>query len=257
MEETELNTYEFDIFKQENHIVHGVFTRTGGTSKGKYDSLNIGLNSGDDLAAVAENRKRIIRKMGMKPFVFLNQVHGADVKILKKNKNDLSQKFQPGFETYTADGIITDISDLFLVIQVADCQAVMLYDAKKKVIANIHSGWRGSVKNIIGRSLDKMKEEFGCRSENILAGICPSLGPCCSEFVNFKKEIPKKLWPYKIDGKNYFDFWKLSKDQLMEKGVQENKIENMEICTKCHTDIFYSFRAQKTTGRFACVIAMQ
>lgn len=256
MENAQLKVFRFDLFKREPHIVHGVFTRAGGSSAGAYESLNIGLNSGDDPAAVADNRKRIIRKMGMKPFVFLNQVHGTDVQVLKKNDNKFFKKFQPGFETYTADGIMTDIKDLFLVIQVADCQAVMLYDAKKKVIANIHSGWRGSVNNIIGHSLDKMKEEFGCRPENILAGISPSLGPCCSEFVNFKDEIPEKLWPYKIDGKNYFDFWKLSKDQLMEKGVQENKIENMEICTKCHTDIFYSFRAQKTTGRFACVIAM-
>jgi YfiH family protein len=132
----------------------------------------------------------------------------------------------------------------------------MLYDPQKKIIANIHSGWRGSVKNIIGKTLDKMGLQFGCQPENIIAGIAPSLGPCCSEFVNYKDEIPQNLWRYKIKGKDYFNFWEISRDQLREKGVKKNNIQNMEICTKCNTEMFYSFRKEKTTGRFACVISM-
>jgi len=257
MGSNEIKIYEFDIFKNQSRFVHGIFTRNGGKSTGSYDSLNIGMNSGDKREAVADNRKLIIRKMEMKPFVFLNQVHGTRIKVLKKDDNDLSQNFLPGMEAYTADGIITDIKDLFLVIQVADCQAVLLYDPQKKVIANIHSGWRGSIHNIIGSSVDKMVQVFGCGPENILAGISPSLGPCCAEFVNYKQEIPEDLWPYKVEGKDYFDFWAMSKDQLMGKGIKEDKIGNMKICTKCNTDIFYSFRAENTTGRFACVVSMQ
>ena len=258
MEGTEIKPYEFELFKKDSHIVHGIFTRAGGTSTGVFDSLNIGMNSGDEHSAIADNRKIIIKKMGLKPLIFLNQVHRTDIQILKKDDNDLSENFQPGREIYTADGIITDMKDVCLVIQVADCQAVMLYDSKKKVIANIHSGWRGSIKNIIGKCVDKMILEFGCQTENIIAGISPSLGPCCSEFVNYKDEIPKKLWKYKIKDKDKddFDFWKMSRDQLMDKGVKKEHIENMEICTKCNTDIFYSFRGEKTTGRFACVISM-
>jgi len=256
MGKADIKVYEFDIFKNHANIVHCIFTRAGGTSTGSFDSLNIGVNSGDEYSAVANNRKIIIRKMGMKPLVFLNQVHRSDIKILKKNDNDLSENFQPGKEAYTADGIITDMKDVFLVTQVADCQAVMLYDFKKKVIANIHSGWRGSIKNIIGNCIDKMVLEFGCHPGNIIAGISPSLGPCCSEFVNYKDEIPKRLWRYKIKDKDYFNFWEMSNDQLMDKGVKKEHIENMEICTKCNTDIFYSFREEQTTGRFACVISM-
>jgi hypothetical protein len=89
-----------------------------------------------------------------------------------------------------------------------------------------------------------------------MAGISPSLGPCCSEFVNYRDEIPKNLWAYKIMGRDYFDFWKISIDQLMEKGVKKDHIENVEICTKCHTNLFYSFRKDKTISRFACVISM-
>ena len=256
MENTEIKIYEFEHFKNHTNIVHGIFTREGGISTEPFDSLNIGMNSGDELSAIANNRKLIIRKMGMKPLVFLNQMHGDDIKVLKKDDNDLSEYFQPGQETYTGDGIITDMKDVFLVIQVADCQAVMLYDTTKKVIANIHSGWQGSVKNIIGKCVDKMVLEFGCQPENIIVGISPSLGPCCSQFVNYKDEIPKSLWKYKLEDKDYFNLWEMSRDQLMDKGIKKEHIENMEICTKCNTDIFYSFREEKTTGRFACVISM-
>ncbi|MCD4721952.1 MAG: peptidoglycan editing factor PgeF [Desulfobacula sp.] len=256
MESADIKVYEFEYFKNHAHIVHGIFTRAGGTSTGTFDSLNIGMNSGDEHPAIANNRKLIIRKMGMKPLIFLNQMHGDVIKVLKKDDNDLSESFQPGKEIYTADGIVTDMKDVFLVIQVADCQAVMLYDPQKKVIANIHSGWQGSVKNIIGKCVDKMILEFGCQTEDIIAGISPSLGPCCSEFVNYKDEIPQSLWKYKIKDKDYFDFWKMSSDQLIYKGVKKGHIENMKICTKCNTDIFYSFRGEKKTGRFACVISI-
>ncbi len=257
MADNDIKLYEFELFKTDTQIVHGIFTRQGGTSSEPFDSLNIGLNSGDEQSAIDRNRKLIIIKMGMKPLVFLNQVHGNDVKVLKKDDNDLSESFEPGKETYTADSIITDMTDVFLVIQVADCQAVMLYDKKKKIIANIHSGWRGSIDNIIGKTVDTMISEFGCRPEEIIAGISPSLGPCCSEFINYKKEIPKRLWTYKIKNKDYFDFWEMSRDQLLDKGIKNEHIENMALCTKCNTDVFYSYRGEKTTGRFACVIAMK
>lgn len=253
---SKIKQHEFNLFAEQPHLVHGVFARSGGTSAGPFASLNIGLNSGDAPSQVAENRKRIIRKLGMKPLVFLNQVHGDKIKVLKQGDNDLDRFFYPGKDVYTADGIITNIPDLFLVIQVADCQAVLLYDTQKRVIANVHSGWRGSVKNIIGNCVDKMVTEFGCRPENIIAGIGPSLGPCCAEFIHYKEEIPGPLWRYKIKGKAYFDFWAMSRDQLMAGGVEKNAIENMQICTRCQCDEFYSYRAQNTTGRFACVIAM-
>ncbi len=256
MGKSDITVHEFDHLKNHNNIIHGIFTKSGGTSRGQFDSLNIGINSGDKKSAIAANRKLILKKMGMKPLIFLNQVHGTKIKILKKAENDLFENFQSGKEVYTADGIITDIKDIYLVIQIADCQAVVLYDHERRVVANIHSGWKGSVKNIIGKCVAKMISEFGCNSDNIIAGISPSLGPCCSEFVNYKYEIPESLWKYKIEDKDYFDFWEMSCDQLMDKGIKRANIENMEICTRCNMDKFYSYRGEKTTGRFGCVISM-
>ncbi|MEN8211080.1 MAG: peptidoglycan editing factor PgeF [Thermodesulfobacteriota bacterium] len=256
MGNSDITVHEFDHLKNHDNIVHGIFARSGRTSRGEFDSLNIGMNPGDKRSAIADNRELIIKKMGMKPLIFLNQVHGAEIKILKKAENYLSESFQPGKEAYTADGIITDMKDVFLVILVADCQAVILYDHEKKVIANIHSGWRGSVKNIIGKCVAQMISEFACEPDNIIAGISPSLGPCCSEFVNYRDEIPESLWKYKIEDKDYFDFWEMSCDQLMDKGIKKANIENMEICTRCNMDEFYSYRGEKTTGRFACAITL-
>ncbi|SDU17485.1 peptidoglycan editing factor PgeF [Desulfobacula phenolica] len=241
MENNNINVYEFELFKACPDIVHGIFTRMNKTLATPFDFLRIGIDS----------------KIGRKSLVFLNQVHGDKIKVLKKYDTKLTENFDSGKETSTADGVITNIKDVALVIRVADCQSVMMYDPVQKIIANIHSGWRGSVKNIIGNCLDKMILEFGCQPEDVIAGISPSLGPCCSEFINYKAEIPKKIWKYKIEDKNYFDFWEMSSDQLLDKGVKKEHIENMEICTKCHTDLFYSFRGEKTDSRFACVISMR
>jgi polyphenol oxidase len=251
----DIKLYQFGHFKKNPYIVHGIFARTGGISQKPFDSLNIGINSGDKKSDIAENRRLIINKLGNKPFIFLNQIHEDGIKIIKKE--DITRVLAPENNSFTADAAITDIKNIFLLIQVADCQAVMLYDQQKKVIANIHSGWRGSVLNIIGNTVEKMISEFGCKAENIIAGISPSLGPCCAEFINFITEIPERLWQYKIKNTNYFNFWALSRDQLLEKGVLHDNIQNMEICTKCNTHTFYSYRKEKTTGRFASVISIQ
>ena len=101
-----------------------------------------------------------------------------------------------------------------------------------------------------------MVRKFGTDPSNIAAGISPSLGPCCAEFVNYKKEIPENLWKFKSKDNDNFDFWELSFYQLLQKGVRADNIENMNICTKCFSKTFFSYREEKQTGRFACVIGL-
>ncbi|WDP86944.1 MAG: peptidoglycan editing factor PgeF [Desulfobacter sp.] len=250
----------FDHFKSFPQLVHGVFSRKGGMSTGPHASLNIGLNCGDDEPAVVQNRNYMMDTLGVVRAVFLNQVHGTEIKVLKQGEDIKAVTWDKGFGRtpcpISADGIVTNIRDLALVIQVADCQAVMLYDPVNQVIANVHSGWRGSVANIIGRCVQVMAEAFSSQPRDIFAGISPSLGPCCAEFIHYKREIPKSLWAYKLKGGSYFDFWTLSCDQLVEKGVKKENILSMGICTQCRTDRFFSFREEKNTGRFGAVIAV-
>jgi len=249
---SEIKILEFKLFQGYPDLIHGVFSRWGGVSSQCFDSLNVGLNSGDDPSLVAENRHRILARMGGAKAIFLNQVHGTNIHILNQKLN-LEKRQEP----VIADGVVTDISGVCLMIQVADCQGILLFDPIKKVIANIHSGWRGSLKNIIGSCIDVMTNRFKCQPDHILAGISPSLGPCCAEFINYKDEIPKTLWSYKLQGRSYFDFWKMSRDQIMEKGVKKENIEMMNICTKCNSNYFYSYRQEKRTGRFACAISLK
>jgi purine-nucleoside/S-methyl-5'-thioadenosine phosphorylase / adenosine deaminase len=240
---------EFTNLKVFPEIVHSVFTRRGGVSNNPFDSLNVSFSIGDKEAFVAENRGLILNVLDRRSVpVFLDQVHGDNIIILENNK---TEKFLS-----KADGIITNVKGKLLFIQVADCQSVMMFDPVKKVIANVHNGWRGSIKNVIGKCVDKMGEKFGTNPEHIVAGISPSLGPCCAEFINYKKEIPENLWKYKAKDSFNFDFWELSFYQLLQKGVRADNIENMNICTKCFSKTFFSYREEKQTGRFACVIGL-
>ena len=241
---------EFNPIRELSFVTHGIFTRIGGKSAAPFGSLNVGFTTGDERQLVEENRQLVADALGCSTCIYLNQIHSDRVLVLQgaRDKHTLDAA-----GVQTADAVVTDIPDLALVIQVADCQPVLLVDPVKKVVANIHSGWKGSISNIIGKCVDAMHDTFGSDPGDILAGIGPSLGPCCSEFVNYTQEIPTHLWPYKNE-KNYFDFWRISQDQLTAKGVAPKNITLAGICTRCSADAFFSYRNNNTTGRFAAVI---
>ncbi|MEJ2166941.1 MAG: peptidoglycan editing factor PgeF [Desulfobacterales bacterium] len=246
--------YRFENLAVFRGIDHRIFTRRSGFSPPPFDSLNISLGIGDAETNVARNRGLIRRSITGGEFVYVRQVHGCTVAVLKDDIQE--QGGRPCAAAITADALVTDLSGRYLVIQVADCQAVLLYDPVRQVIANVHCGWRGSILNVIGRTLEAMMYHFNCRPECIRAGIGPALGPCCAEFINYKAEIPAEFWVYK-DSRDHFDFWAVSRDQLLRAGVAENNIEVSGICTRCRTDEFYSYRAAKRTGRFAAVIGLK
>jgi polyphenol oxidase len=246
--------YQFKNLAACSGIEHRIFTRNSGFSQPPFASLNVGFGIGDTQKNVSKNRGIISRFMGAGRLVFVRQIHGCEIAVLSRDSEQ--RGIPPAGRAVTADAMVTDIFERNLVIQVADCQAVLLYEPARRVIANIHCGWRGNVQNIIGRTVGVMEQHFGCRPGRIQAGIGPSLGPCCAEFINYRSEIPMEFWRYK--GLNeHFDFWSLSRDQLKRAGVAEINIESSGICTRCHTDEFFSYRAQRTTGRFAAVIGLR
>ncbi len=249
--EKEVPFFEFPNLAAYGDIRHGVFTRNGGSGAGSYESLNVGLGVGDRRETVSANRRRVSACLGNLRLVFIRQVHGADVAVLRNDETDAATLGRP----LTGDALVTNISGVGLVIQTADCQAVMLYDSSKRVVANIHAGWRGSVLNIIGETVRTMTSCFGCNPADLQAGIGPSLGPCCGEFIHYRDEIPPSFWKYK-DGRRHFDFWAASRDQLMDAGVPETGICASRLCTRCRTDLFFSYRGEGSTGRMAMVIGL-
>ncbi len=245
--------FTFEQFLKFPNIRHGIFTRCGGSSQGPFQSLNIGKGMGDESDNVQKNRIRISTVMDGNDIVYVNQNHGTEILVFNKS-DPVGAQFKD-HDLLIGDAMVTDISEKFLAVQVADCQTVLMFDPKKTIVANVHAGWRGSIKNIIGRTVGVMKEIFGCDPANVSAGIGPSLGPCCAEFRNYRNEIPEQFWKYK-NRQNYFDFWSISTDQLVSAGVLPDQISQSGLCTKCRTDLFYSYRAEGITGRFAAVIGL-
>lgn len=237
-------------------VVHGIFTRCGGSSSGPFSGLNVGKNVGDDPAAVAQNRQAIAGCLGNGELIFLSQVHGTRVIAVEDacHTPDASEPMKAA-GCPEADAALTGIPGQMLTIQVADCQSVMLYDPEKKAVANIHAGWRGSIGGIVGRCVDEMNQRFGTNPSALVCGIGPSLGPCCAEFINHEIEIPVQFRKYK-DEKDRFNFWRITHDQLVEKGADPSGIEWSNLCTRCNTHLFYSYRQAATTGRFAAVIGL-
>ncbi len=232
-------------------IRHGIFTRKGGSSKSPFNSLNIGLSVGDNISDVKSNRVLISELLEAGNMVFLKQVHGDNIITLSRRSGCKINTKRP----FVGDAVITDIKKIFLVIQTADCQSIIIYDPVRQVVANVHSGWQGSLKNIAGRVIKKMNRIFRCRPSDVIVCIGPSLGPCCAEFINYKNEIHQNYWKYR-DRINLFNFWSISADQLAAEGVLRENIFSSNICTKCNPDLFFSYRKETITGRFASVIGL-
>jgi len=232
------------------HLVHGVFTRNEGFSEAPYHSLNISYAVGDAPNHVTANLHRIKDTIGANRLVFMNQSHGADILVLHKGQTERLEGVP------SADAIITDAPLFALMVQLADCQGVILFDPKKNVLANVHCGWRGNVQNILERVVIRMKKDFGCRESNLLAGISPSLGPCCGEFVSHKDIFPDVFKRFRAR-ENHFDLWAISRWQLESAGLRGHHIEIAGICTRCRSDLFYSYRGEGKTGRFAAVAMLK
>lgn len=243
-------TFRFEKLSQYEELCHEVFTRHGGGSGPPHDSLNVGHGTGDTPENVQINLQIIKGILGTQNLRSMNQLHGKDITLLRKAKPAKS----PG--TISGDAIISDLYNVGVMVKSADCQAIILFDPFKKVISNVHCGWRGNTLNIVADVVSRMVSDFQCKPSHILAAIGPSLGPCCSEFITYREIFPRNFDRFMVR-KNYFDLWRISRWQLLEAGLKKENIEIAGICTRCRTDLFYSYRAEGTTGRFATVVMLK
>ena len=242
--------FRFPKLSQHQRLVHGVFTRCGGISRPPYESLNTSYTVGDQQEDVASNLNRINEVLGAENMIFMNQRHGENIVIL--DREPLPKFGQPP----SADALITDRPHIGLMVKQADCQGVIIFDPIKHVVANVHCGWRGNVTNILGKDVHRMSRYFDCRGSHLLAAIGPSLGPCCAEFTTHGKIFPNSFQRFMVR-ENYFDLWAISRRQLMDAGLSADNIEIAGLCTRCRTDLFYSYRREKRTGRFGSVAMLR
>jgi YfiH family protein len=278
-------------------LVHGFSTRLGGVSElAPPDSnvktgtkpepvLNLGFTDWDSRDNVSENRKRFLTAIGAGAMraVTLRQVH-SDIahQIGSSNPNT-------GAEAPKGDALLTRERGVLLAIQTADCIPILLVDTKRKAVAAIHAGWRGTLQRIAAKTLGRMQMEFGSQPTDVIAALGPGIGRCCYEVGHdvagqfAAKFANARQWfegPFDrvASGDNdpnwlpwltmkppghapppervHLDLIAANRSILMEAGVAAESISASGFCTACRTDLFFSYRRERTTGRLMTAIGI-
>ncbi len=248
-------------------LLHFMTTREGGYSTMPFHTFNLALHVGDKREDVLKNRSKLARSLHMPPrkLITSNQVHGTQISVAgqEENNNFDANHFRSAGES---DALITDQRDLCLLIFIADCVPLFLFDYRKQVIAVIHAGWKGTIDLITHKTIQQMKACWGCKPQDILCAIGPSIGPCCYQvgpevIIRAKEAFPEEkelIHSISSEGKGYFNLWQANKIQLLHCQIPDKNIEVAELCTCCHTDIFFSNRREGgITGRFAAGIMLR
>ena len=173
------------------------------------------------------------------------QIHSDNIVIIKKN-NDY----------YDSDAMITNKKGICLTVSIADCVAILIYDKENKAIATVHSGWRGTQLNIVGKTIEKMNTEFGSKTENLRLYISPSASVDNYEVgKEFTDLFPK--YTSLINDKYYFDNKKAVLDQILSKKINPSQIEVSNLDTISNTNL-HSFRRDKEkSGRMTAFIMIK
>ena len=230
---------EFEILQDFPEVKHAVFLK----------GFNFNFREKQEgLGALEKNQRKLLEILEIKQGIKLWQCHKSD--IIEGIKEDQEWVLRKDF-----DGVVTQERGLGLLVRHADCQAALLYDPIQKAIGNIHCGWRGSVLNIYRETVLFMRSHYGSLPKNIRVCISPSLGPEAAEFIHFQKELPESFWKYQVKPA-YFDFWEISKNQLIEEGVLEGNIEIARMCTFSNQKDCFSYRRDKLTGHHGTFIAL-
>lgn len=267
-------------------LVHGFSTRLGGVSR-LYGgtALNLGFTPHDSRAAVERNRELFLKELdGAKrhspwPLVALRQIHSDLIYRVDGMPPQL----------LTGDGLVTDVPGLAIAVQTADCLPVILVDRKRRSAGVFHAGWRGTVKRIVEKGVGEMRKHFGSDPRNLMAAIGPGVQRCCYEvgeevrsrfeaqfayasrlFREVKESDPvREKYPLlfltarapghgELPVKIYLDLVEANRRQLLDAGVLARNIEVAGPCTACHTELLFSFRAEKgVTGRMMAVAGIR
>ena len=179
-----------------------------------------------------------------------------------KNIRNVKQKINGGYidfeqEEYKAtDGLITRQENIALATTNADCILLLFFDPVKKVIGNIHSGWRGTLQRISVKAVNKMKNEYNCNPKDIICCICPSIRKChfkvhadvqepyYNEFKDLK-QIEELIVPISNEDRWTIDTVEINKIILRQEGLKEENIIDCKICSVCNSDLIHSFRKEK------------
>ena len=290
-----LRILEAPQFARLNWLVHGFSTRTGGASELESDHegrkrtekvLNLGFAEWDTREHVLENRRNFFAALNASAMrqIAMRQIHSDIVRVAN------SADAEPSVQTAKADALITNQPGLLLTVQVADCVPILLADKKRRAIAAIHSGWRGTLQRIAEKALGRMQMEFGTRPRDVIAALGSGIGQCCFEVgpevaTEYEAKFPDaREWfqgPFDslARGDNdpnwlpwltmrppghqppaprvHLDLIAANRAILSAAGIPPSNIFSSGLCTACRTDLFFSFRRERVTGRMMAAIGIR
>jgi YfiH family protein len=267
-----LPLFKFESFPTAG-IAHGISTRLGGVSEAPYDTLNISRLVPDEPTRVQENCRRFASALGFVPgrMLMAKQTHRDDVLVVDSDDEFASALDSPD-RFPKVDIQITDCPGWLLSLRYADCVPLLMVHPERRVVAVVHAGWRGTLKGAARTAVRALDERYGAEPSGLLVGIGPSIGGCCyevgDEVAGPFEAASQAGQPWdgalKIDPvrrssgmKPYLNLQEANRATCQAAGVPSEQIETAEVCTRCHSDVYFSHRAMGVpAGRFSAAIGL-
>lgn len=214
----------------------------------KYITYNIDNNIECYYTYKGYTLENLIKDLNIDNYYILKQIHSNkvfDITNIPKN--------------YEGDGLITNKSNIALVTKSKDCNSIFIIDTKNKILGNIHSGWKGTLKSIITIAINQMKEKYNSASKDIKIVFNPSIRECCFEVDNdvydlFIKKYKDKSYYQKVGNKYHINLVRIIKDDAKKLGIKEENIIDNNICTLCNRKLFNSHRNNDIELNYALII---
>ena len=245
-------------------FVNGFSTRLGGVSDMPSNALSLAGFNDDRAENILENRRRFLKLFpGEWSVAGCWQVHGADARVVNSIEEAKPAEDQLG-DTIYCDVIVSNTPHVLAGVKTADCVPILMGDPVTGGFAAIHAGWRGTLASAVLVGVQRLNEEYGSKPEDLRVAIGASAGPCCyevgSEVIDaFNKRFGDTgLFTSTRPGHAKVDLLKANTDQLISVGVLPGRIHVAPVCTMCRTDLFFSYRKEKSlngkVGRLMAVI---
>jgi len=248
-----LKVYKSERLENYNDKVkYAVTTRLGGISKFPYESLNISFKNINDRENSDKNLDIVCNKLGFKRENVIGIFEEHTDKVLVITEENKDEYLFSKHHNHIYDALITNVKNVPLTITIADCNAIVMYDTKNNVVANIHSGWKGTIQKIYLNALNAMTDKFRTNPKDVICVYSPTIQKCCWKtkdkelaygFEKYWKNVPLEEYVYTDDdGWNHVDFPYVITKDLINAGIKEENISNENICTCCKVDTFFSYR---------------
>ena len=239
-------------------ILHaGISLRNGGFSKAPYSSLNLAFHVGDDPTVVSENQRHFSSKTAFKQLKYCQQVHSDVVCNADSVPFSAWTTENHSMDAITGDALISNRQGETLGIFTADCIPIFIFDKETPAIGIAHAGWRGSLARIASKTVMQMKTSFGTQVKNCLIHLGPAIQKCC--YIVNTELLDKFTHQFGSDVKHKDRLCLQTANliQLVDIGIPSDSISISSFCTSCHTDKFYSHRAEGgKTGRMLSFIQL-